>query len=95
MGSAKASGSTSSSGCILVPCSWPPYFRSDPVVSAKYFATLVLYVGFGYGVPRWRPCSGRVAAGLGSPAVGTILLTGYVLARHLLMGVSLPTSYDA
>ncbi|WP_345233410.1 O-antigen ligase family protein [Hymenobacter saemangeumensis] len=69
-------------------------FSNDVVVSGKYFATLVLYVTFGYAVPRvlvlqrteWL----RALASLG---LGTALLALYVLAVHTRFGISYSLSY--
>ncbi|OGX90908.1 O-antigen ligase family protein [Hymenobacter coccineus] len=69
-------------------------FSSDVRVSAKYVATVLVFVGFGYGVPRvlrlgrteWR----RALAALGA---GTGALALYVLVRHGQEGISYELSY--
>jgi|GEM_PF-2110715 len=69
-------------------------FSNDLIVSAKYYATLLLYVLFGYGVPRLLALQRsewlRALAALG---LGTTLLTLYVLSRHLQLGISYSLSY--
>lgn len=70
-------------------------FSTDLLVSAKYVATMLLYVSFGYGIPRvlklqrqeWQ----RAAAAL---VLGTGLLVAYCLVRQSLMGISYQISYD-
>ncbi|TPG67106.1 O-antigen ligase family protein [Hymenobacter nivis] len=67
---------------------------SDVRVSAKYVATVLVFVGFGYGVPRvlrlgrreWQ----RAGAALGA---GTAALALFVLARHVQLGISYALSY--
>ena len=69
-------------------------FSSDAQVSAKYVTTVLVFVGFGYGVPRvlrlGRTEWGRAVVALGA---GTGALALYVLARHVLLGISYPLSY--
>jgi O-antigen ligase len=70
-------------------------FSGDPLVSAKYLVTLLLYVAFGYGVPRvlrlqrlewfWT---------VGALVLGTTLLVVYVLVQQSLMGISYEISYS-
>ncbi|HEX8329208.1 MAG TPA: O-antigen ligase family protein [Hymenobacter sp.] len=69
-------------------------FSGAPLVSAKYLATLLLYVAFGYGVPRVLHLT-RVEwlRALGVLATSTALLAGYVLVRHLMQGISYSNSY--
>ncbi|WP_157887099.1 O-antigen ligase family protein [Hymenobacter sp. PAMC 26628] len=69
-------------------------FSSDVRVSAKYVATVLVFVGFGYGVPRvlrlgrteWRRAGAALGAGTGALAL-------YVLARHVQQGITYPLSY--
>ncbi|WP_082684987.1 O-antigen ligase family protein [Hymenobacter sedentarius] len=69
-------------------------FSDAPIVSAKYLATMVLYVAFGYGVPRvlglqrseWMRAVGAIAA-------GTVVLVAYVLTQQALQGISYQLSY--
>ncbi|WP_201985256.1 O-antigen ligase family protein [Hymenobacter rubidus] len=69
-------------------------FSSDLLVSAKYFTTLVLYVLFGYCVPRVLVFNRTEwLRAIGALAVGTSLLVAYVLTRHLFMGLSYSISY--
>lgn len=77
-------------GALLVATA----FSSDARVSAKYVATVLVFVGFGYGVPRvlrlgrteWRRAGAALGAGTGALAL-------YVLARHVQLGITYPLSY--
>jgi putative inorganic carbon (HCO3(-)) transporter len=65
------------------------------LVSAKYYLSLVLYMLIGYGLPKVLELSGREWRRAGAAmAVGTLLLVGYVVARHLQTGFSFSLSYS-
>ncbi|MBF9141700.1 O-antigen ligase family protein [Hymenobacter properus] len=69
-------------------------FSSDVVVSAKYFATIVLYISFGYGVQRvLRLERTEWFRALWALALGTGLLAAFALMRHAQIGISYTFSY--
>ena len=70
-------------------------FSSDPLVSAKFLATLLLYASFGYVLPRVLELErGEWLAAVGALALGTGVLVGYVLVRQFLLGISYQLSYS-
>ncbi|WP_426061322.1 O-antigen ligase family protein [Hymenobacter sp. B1770] len=70
-------------------------FSTDPLVSAKFFITLLLYVSFGYGLPRLLvPVRSEWLAAVGSLALGTSLLALYVLVQQAMQGISYQLSYS-
>ncbi|MBD2723279.1 O-antigen ligase family protein [Hymenobacter armeniacus] len=69
-------------------------FSSAPLVSAKYFAAVLLYALFGYGVQRvLRLERAEWFRALGALALGTGILVAYALARHAVVGISYTISY--
>ncbi|GAB3289397.1 O-antigen ligase family protein [Hymenobacter humi] len=69
-------------------------FSTDPLVSAKFVITLLLYVTFGYGVPRVLGLKkNEWLLSLSALMLGTGLLVGYVLVRQALTGISYQLSY--
>jgi putative inorganic carbon (HCO3(-)) transporter len=69
-------------------------FSGNVLVSAKYFVTVLLYMGFGYGVPRvLRLERTEWFRALGALAVGTGVLAAYALLRHSAVGISYTFSY--
>ncbi|SFQ65939.1 O-antigen ligase family protein [Hymenobacter arizonensis] len=69
-------------------------FSTDLLISAKFFITLLLYVSFGYGLPRLlAPTRSEWLAAVGSLALGTALLAVYVVVQQALQGISYQLSY--
>lgn len=77
-------------GVLLLATAW----SSDRLVSAKYYLSITLYMLVGYGIPKVLQLSGREWRRAGAAfALGTGLLTTYILARHLQQGFSFSLSY--
>lgn len=69
-------------------------FSGNVLVSAKYFATILLYSAFGYGIPRvLRLERTEWLRAVGALALGTALLAAYALLRHSAIGISYTFSY--
>ncbi|GAA4504544.1 IctB family putative bicarbonate transporter [Hymenobacter ginsengisoli] len=67
----------------------------NKLVSTKYYLSLVLYLLTGYALPKVLELTGREWRRAGaSLALGTFLLVGYVVIRHLQTGFSFSISYS-